>query len=123
MGACGAGGRRLDMELVRTGAIPFPRAAQLDKRHQDFFLREARSAAQLRHPNIVPVYEVGRERETLYIVSEFVRGVTLGDWLTGQKPTNREAAELSAKIADALHHAHEQGVIHRDLKPANIMID
>jgi tetratricopeptide (TPR) repeat protein len=56
-------------------------------------------------------------------VSDFVRGVTLADWLTDHKFTNREAADLCAKIADALHHAHEQGVVHRDLKPANIMID
>jgi serine/threonine-protein kinase len=45
--------------------------------------------------------------------------VTLGDWLTGQELTTREAAELCAKIADARHHAHEKGVVHRDLKPAN----
>lgn len=123
MGAFGSVWKALDTELDRTVAIKIPRAGQLDKQQQDFFFREARSAAQLRHPNIVPVYEVGREGETLYIVSEFVHGVTLGDFLTGQKPTNRDAAELCTKIADALHHAHEQGVIHRDLKPANIMID
>ena len=77
----------------------------------------------MRHPSIVSVHEVGRDGDSVYIVSDFVRGVTLGDWLTGQQLTSREAAELCAKIADALHHAHEQGVVHRDLKPANIMID
>ena len=77
----------------------------------------------MRHPSIVSVHEVGRDGDSIYIVSDFVRGVTLGDWLTGQQLTSREAAELCAKIADALHHAHEQGVVHRDLKPANIMID
>jgi serine/threonine protein kinase len=90
---------------------------------QDKFFREARAAAQLHHPNIVSVHEVGRDGDSVYIVSDFVRGVTLGDWLTGQQLTNREAAELCVKIADALHHAHEQGVVHRDLKPANVMMD
>jgi tetratricopeptide (TPR) repeat protein len=90
---------------------------------QEKFFREARAAAQLRHPSIVSVHEVGRDGDSVYIVSDFVRGVTLGDWLSGQKLTSREAAELCAKIADALHHAHEQGVVHRDLKPANVMID
>ncbi len=69
------------------------------------------------------VYEAGREGNTLYIVSEFVRGVTLSDRLTGGPLNVHEAVGLCATIADALHHAHEQGVIHRDLKPANIMID
>ena len=123
MGACGAVWKAYDMELDRTVAIKIPRAGLLTKQQQDYFFREARSAAQLRHPNIVPVYEAGREGETLYIVSEFVRGVTLADWLTERRPTNREASELCSTIADALHHAHKQGVIHRDLKPANIMID
>ena len=90
---------------------------------QEKFLREARAAAQLAHPNIVSVHEVGRDGDSIYIVSDFVRGVTLADWLTGQQPSGREAAELCAKMADALHHAHEKGVVHRDLKPANIMLD
>ncbi len=63
---------------------------------QEKFFREARAAAQLRHPNIVSVHEVGRDGDTIYIVSDFVRGVTLGDWLTGQQLTSREAAELCA---------------------------
>ena len=69
------------------------------------------------------VHEVGREGDTVYIVSDYIRGLTLSDWLTGQRLTPRQAAEFCAKIADALQHAHQAGVIHRDLKPSNIMLD
>jgi WD40 repeat protein len=82
----------------------------------------ARAAAQLRHPNIVQVHEVGREGDTVYIVSDFVEGLTLADWLTAKRTTPRGAAELCARVAEAMHHAHEAGVIHRDLKPSNIML-
>jgi serine/threonine protein kinase len=77
----------------------------------------------LKHPSIVGVHEVGREGGTIYIVSDFVEGVNLAEWLTGTQPTPREAAELCAKLAAALHHAHDAGVVHRDLKPSNIMMD
>lgn len=123
MGAFGSVWKALDTRLDRTVAVKVPRAGQLTPKQQEQFLREARAAAQLRHPNIVPVHEVGREGETLYIVSDFIRGLTLADWLTGQQPTAREAASLCTVVARALHHAHEQGVVHRDLKPGNIMLD
>jgi tetratricopeptide (TPR) repeat protein len=123
VGGFGSVWKARDKELDRTVAIKIPRAGGMTLEEQDKFFREARAAAQLRHPGIVSVHEVGRSGDSVYIVSDFVRGVTLGDWLTGQKLTGREAAELCAKIADALHHAHEQCIVHRDLKPANIMID
>jgi tetratricopeptide (TPR) repeat protein len=123
VGGFGSVWKARDKELDRTVAIKLPRQGGMTAAEQEKFLREARAAAQLRHPNIVSVHEVGRDGDSVYIVSDFVRGVTLGDWLTGQQPTSREAAQLCAKIADALHHAHEQGIVHRDLKPANIMID
>ena len=66
---------------------------------------------------------MGKEDDQLFIVSDYVQGMTLADWLTGKRPTPKEAAELCAKIADAVQHAHEHGVIHRDLKPSNIMLD
>ena len=121
-GAFGSVWKALDKELDRTVAVKIPRKESLSSTEAEQFLREARSAAQLRHPNIVPVHEVGREDGTLYIVSDFIEGLSLADWLTGQQPTCREAAELCVTIAEALQYSHEAGVIHRDLKPANIMV-
>ncbi len=112
-----------DTELDRTVAIKVPRKDQLDEAETDQFFREARAAAQLRHPNIVSVHEVGREDGTIFIASDYVHGANLQEWLTGQRLTARETAGLCLKIAEALHHAHEQGVVHRDLKPSNIMLD
>lgn len=104
-------------------AVKIPRKGQLDPDETEQFLREARAAAQLRHPRIVSVHEVGRERDTVFIVSDFIQGATLADRLTAQRFSIREAAELCAKIAAALHHAHDAGVIHRDLKPGNVILD
>lgn len=112
-----------DSELDRTVAVKIPRKSQLSIEETEAFLREARSAAQLHHPNIVAVHEVGRHDDQIFIVSDFVKGMTLADWLTGKRPTTKEAAELFAKIADAVQHAHDHSVIHRDLKPSNIMLD
>ena len=112
-----------DSKLDRKVAVKIPRKDQLDPAEVELFFREARTAAQLEHPNIVSVYEVGREGDTVYIVSALVEGITLSDWLTGQQFTPPEAAELCAKLADALHYAHDSGVIHRDLKPSNIIVD
>ncbi len=112
-----------DTTLDRTVAVKIPRHEQSDPIHAEQFLREARAAAQVQHPNIVGVHEVGREGDSMYIVSDFVQGASLAQWLTAQRPTSREAAELCAKIADALHQAHESGVVHRDLKPGNVMMD
>ncbi len=71
----------------------------------------------------MPVHEIGEHDGAPYIVSDFVTGVSLSEWLTGRRPTFREAAALTAQIADALHYAHSQGVVHRDVKPSNVMID
>ena len=103
-------------------AIKIPRKGQLNVAETEQFLREARAAAQLRHPNIVSVHEVGREDDVIYIVSDFIQGITLADWLTAKRPTPKEAAELMVRIADAVQHAHDHGVIHRDLKPTNVLV-
>ena len=123
VGAFGTVWRAYDTELDRTVAVKIPRKGQLSPMEAEQFLREARAAAQLEHPNIVGIHEVGRAGDTVYIVSDLVRGVPLSDWVTDRRLTVREATGLCKTIAEALHNAHEAGVIHRDLKPANIMID
>lgn len=123
VGGFGTVWKARDKDLDRVVAVKIPRRGQLEPMEVEQFFREARTAAQLRHPNIVPVHEVGREDDTLFIVSDFVRGVSLSDWLTGGCPSNWEIAEMCFTIANALHYAHQQGVVHRDMKPSNIMID
>jgi hypothetical protein len=123
IGAFGSVWKAHDAELDRMVAVKVPRPGQIEGIDAEKFLRDARAAAQLRHPNIVGVHEVGREDGTLYIVTDLIDGLTLADWLTGRKPSIREAAQLMAAVAEALHYAHEAGVVHRDLKPSNIMLD
>src|SRR5262249_38229229 len=87
------------------------------------FHREARAAAQLRHPGIVTVHEVQTLDGLPTIVSDFVNGVTLKDFLEVRRLTFREAAELIANVAEAVDYAHSMGLVHRDLKPAHIMLE
>jgi tetratricopeptide (TPR) repeat protein len=123
-GACGTVYRARDTQLDRAVAVKIPHLrGGTTAQESDRFLREARSAAQLRHPGIVAVHEVGQCEGTPFLVSEYVPGQTLAERLAAGRPRPREAAELLARVADALHHAHQQGVIHRDLKPSNILLD
>jgi serine/threonine protein kinase len=112
-----------DTTLDRTVAIKVPHSRHFTVEEEKRFLREGRSAARLRHPGIVPVYEIGRENGVPYIVSELIDGITLDEWRHHARPTFRETGELVAQIADALDYAHRQGVVHRDVKPSNIIID
>ena len=111
-----------DQDLDRIVAIKIPRTATITHEEAAQFLREARAAARLKHPNIVSVHEVGRVRHQLYAVCDFVDGPDLADWLSEHRPTISDSVDLVRKIADALHHAHEAGVVHRDLKPSNILL-
>ncbi len=115
--------RARDADLDRFVAVKLPHNQYLSPDEAGFFLREAQSAARLSHPNIVTVFEVGRHEETVYIVSEFVDGLPLREWSKVGKPDARQAAQLVAKIARALEHAHSKGIVHRDMKPGNIVMD
>jgi ribosomal protein S27E len=123
VGGFGTVWKARDIDLDRSVAIKIPRYGQLTPDELELFFREARSVAQLRHPNIVSVYEVGRDGDAVFIVSDLIRGVSLADLLTSRRLTASEAARLCAILTDALDHAHRKGIIHRDLKPSNVMID
>ena len=117
--------RARDTELDRLVAIKLLRAGRLASRAEiDRFLREARSAAQLKHAGIVSLYEIGQHAdEAWYLVEEFIAGATLASQISRRRFACREAAELVAQMADALEYAHAHGVVHRDIKPSNIMLD
>lgn len=87
------------------------------------FRVEAEAAAHLRHPGIVAVFDVGTEAGRHFYSMEYVDGRDLSQLVGERSLTGREAAEIVAAIADAMHYAHERGVLHRDLKPSNILID
>ncbi len=123
VGAFGTVWKAWDSQLDRLVAIKVPRKGQLSEAETERFLREARTAAQLRHPNIVSIHEVVMDNDSVCIVGDYIEGVTLGESLNGQPLPPREAAELAATIACALQHAHEHGVVHRDMKPGNVMVD
>ncbi len=126
----GAGGfgivyKAYDPDLDRHVAIKVPHEGILrTPRHRERFLREARAAATLSHPNICPVHEVGHWNQLPYIVMPVLEGATLEQLLDGdQRPAVEQAVRWVRSVAETLEYAHSKGVVHRDLKPSNILIN
>lgn len=113
--------RAFDNELQRVVAVKIPKACR--PAMQDAFFAEARRVARLRHPAIVPVYDIGTDGETCFIVSEFIDGGTLADRVTKQPLEPAVVLRWIAQISAALDFAHRRGIIHRDVKPGNILIN
>lgn len=88
------------------------------------FIREARAAGKLAHPNIITVYDVGKEKDITYIVMQYIEGQSLQALIdSGKRFSSQEISEIMRPIGDSLDYAHANGIIHRDIKPGNIMID
>ena len=124
-GAMGSVYLATDTQLQRKVALKIPKInAKEQPKFIERFLREARSAATLSHPNICPVFDVGEIDGQHFITMAYVQGHSLADFVTPNKPQNeRNIATVVRKIALALNDAHSNGLIHRDVKPANVMID
>jgi serine/threonine protein kinase len=116
--------------LARDGELERPVAIKVLAEHlaetpgfRDRFLREARLAAQLSHPNVVQVFDVGEEDGRPFIVMEYVEGATLADELAQRGALNPpEVVDLALQICGGLEHAHAAGLVHRDIKPQNLIL-
>lgn len=124
-GAMGVVWKAVDPLIGRPVAIKTVEAAHFDfePEARERFLREARAAGRLSHPNIVTIFDAGTEGEDAYIVMELIAGRTLSEMIAaGNRFPAFTVADIGAQIAEALDYAHAHGVIHRDIKPANIML-
>jgi hypothetical protein len=112
-----------DLQLQRPVAIKLPRSDRLAGPDQlAGLLAEAQRVAQLRHPGIVPVHDVGLHDKSRFIVSELIQGIDLGHRLRAGPVAVRETVRIVVNVADTLGYAHRQGIVHRDIKPANILL-
>src|SRR5262245_60430106 len=114
-------GRMVAIKTIRLEGLA---AASTDLRElTDRFKREAQVSAQLKHPNIVTIYDIGEVDGLSYLAMEFIDGVGLDKIIAGGPLPVERAALIGAQVADALDFAHRANVVHRDIKPANIMIE
>ena len=123
-GGMGVVYRATHLPLNRTVALKMILSGQLASEEdvKRFFL-EAEAAASLDHPGIVPIYEIGQHGGQHFFSMKYIEGGSLANRMEELRKEPRQALELLMKVAQAVHHAHQRGILHRDLKPANILID
>lgn len=113
-------GRRVAIKTARREVVE---ASGMADEMMERFLREAKAAGALNHPNIITIYDAAEEEGMAYIAMEYLEGGDLGDIVDSRKRLGmEEIVEIGANICEALHVAHEHGVVHRDIKPANILM-
>ena len=110
-----------DRELSRTVAIKLLLDEHAAAGRSDRLRREAQVMARLSHPNVVPVFEVGEHEGAVFVVMEYVRGGTLGEWIEDEHPTWEETLEAFVDAGRGIAAAHGAGVVHRDFKPDNVL--
>ncbi len=115
--------KAFDPQLERMVALKVPKFSGSNAPAVRRFITEAKAAARLRHPNIVPTFDAGKLNQHYYIASGFIEGQSLADRIDQAPIEIRQAAKWGAAIASAVHYAHQQGLIHRDIKPPNVMLD
>jgi outer membrane protein assembly factor BamB len=123
-GGMGVVYRARQMSLDRVVALKMILAGQLASDDEvRRFHAEAQTAAKLQHPNIVAIFEVGEHKGQHYFSMDYVEGHSLADLVRTSPLPPRQAARYVKMVADAIHYAHNQGVLHRDIKPSNVLID
>ena len=122
-GGMGAVYKARDLHLDRFVAIKVLAAEMVaDPERKARFVREAKSASALNHPNIVHIYDIDQQDGIDFIAMEYVAGRTLGEMIPRGGMPLAQALGIAVQVADALAAAHEAGIVHRDVKPGNILV-
>src|SRR6476620_6213590 len=127
-GRIGAGGmgevwKAEDTRLLRPVAVKIlSERIATDEESKVRFLREARTAAQLNHPNIATIYSVDTQDDIMYVAMELVEGKSLAEMIAGATLSRGESVRMARLVAQALAEAHSKGIVHRDIKPENIIV-